>query len=68
MQRNMAANCGMDYAFMAKFLEAILSRELRFLRYTWWHTLWLDGDVLLVYHGTSTSITVFAYVTHTAVL
>lgn len=33
VQRNMAANCGMDYAFMAEFMKAILSRELNLLRY-----------------------------------
>ena len=27
VQRNMAANCGMDYAFMAEFMHAILHRE-----------------------------------------
>lgn len=43
VQRNMAANCGMDYAFMAEFMRAILTRELDLLRcgdqhtaITWW--------------------------------
>lgn len=30
----MAANCGMDYAFMAEFMHAILHRESQLLRYT----------------------------------
>ena len=36
VQRNMAANCGMDYAFMADFMRAILSREVSLLRYCCW--------------------------------
>ena len=36
VQRNMAANCGMDYAFMADFMRAILSRETSLLRYCCW--------------------------------
>lgn len=38
VQRNMAANCGMDYAFMAEFMKAILTRELDFLRCECQHT------------------------------
>ena len=34
VQRNMAANCGMDYAFMAEFMHAISHRESQLLRYT----------------------------------
>ena len=30
----MAANCGMDYAFMTEFMHAILHRESQLLRYT----------------------------------
>lgn len=32
VQRNMAANCGMNFAFMANFLHTILHREERMLR------------------------------------
>ncbi|KAL3152641.1 hypothetical protein ABBQ32_001655 [Trebouxia sp. C0010 RCD-2024] len=32
VQRNMAANCGMNYAFMTDFMRAILSREKDLLR------------------------------------
>ncbi|KAL3142171.1 hypothetical protein ABBQ38_002528 [Trebouxia sp. C0009 RCD-2024] len=32
VQRNMAANCGMNYAFMTDFMRAILSREMDLLR------------------------------------
>ena len=39
VQRNMAANCGMDYAFMADLVKAILSRESHLLRYMWRRTL-----------------------------
>lgn len=39
VQRNMAANCGMDYAFMTEFMNAILSRELDLLRCKCHHTL-----------------------------
>ena len=34
VQRNMAANCGMDYAFMTEFMHAVLHRESQLLRYT----------------------------------
>lgn len=33
VQRNMAANCGMNYAFMATFMHVILERESQLLRY-----------------------------------
>lgn len=36
VQRNMAANCGMNYAFMTDFMRAILSREMDLLRYCCW--------------------------------
>ncbi|DBA96945.1 TPA: hypothetical protein ACH3X1_001275 [Trebouxia sp. C0004] len=32
VQRNMAANCGMNYAFMATFMHLILQRESQLLR------------------------------------
>jgi hypothetical protein len=32
VQRNMAANCGMNYAFMATFMHVILQRESQLLR------------------------------------
>ena len=45
----MAANCGMDYAFMADLMEAILSCKLHLLRYMWPRTLVGPvGDMLVV--------------------
>ncbi len=32
VQRNMAANCGMNYAFMATFMQVILQRESKLLK------------------------------------
>ena len=48
VQRNMAANCGMDFAFMADLVKTILSRESH-LRYMWRRTL-VDpvGNMLIV--------------------
>ena len=47
--KEMAANCGMDYAFMADLMEAILKCKLHLLRYMWPRTLVGPvGDMLIV--------------------
>ena len=35
VQRNMAANCGMDFSFMTEFMTSILQREMKEARYVY---------------------------------